>query len=63
MQAAYFAEREHIFLKERLPSLKEKYEKIKEPTKTFTFSRMIWLPRNYKIEKYIGSDNRVSFKT
>jgi hypothetical protein len=48
-QSVYFAEREHTFLTEKLESLKEKYEKIKEPTKTFTFKRMIWLPKNYKI--------------
>ena len=52
-QSVYFAEREHTFLTEKLESLKEKYEKIKEPTKTFTFRRMIWLPRNYKIVTFL----------
>jgi hypothetical protein len=51
-QWAYFLSRELKFRQQEETKFKEKFESVKRPTHTFSFTRNIWLPKNYIIHKH-----------
>jgi len=38
--------------------LVKEYEKIKEPELKFVFERLIWLPKNWKIDSYMSTEGK-----
>ncbi|XP_041363220.1 uncharacterized protein LOC121378908 [Gigantopelta aegis] len=58
-QAIYFLRRDLNFIKERDAVLHQELSKVKKPTRTFSFSTRIWLPRNWIIRRQSYGDVEV----
>lgn len=61
-QWAYFLSRELKFRQTEESKLKKQFEAIKQPTYTFTFSRKIWMPRNYIVHKNIPNQDPIRIR-
>ncbi|CAF1136833.1 unnamed protein product [Rotaria magnacalcarata] len=51
LQAAYFIERDYLFRKDHELNLRQKLKPQIEPLEKIQCTRMIWLPRNYIVER------------